>query len=355
MKLRHAILSIIALALAGPVVTRAQPVPTQSAAPEPLVSAVESVGFTVSDLDAAVEWYTRVLDFRVLDRAEHAGEALERSTGVFGSRVRTARLSLGDERLELVEYLAPQGRPIPPDWRSHDHWFQHIAIVVPDVGRAYRHLREHGVRHASAGPQRLPDWNPNAGGISAFYFKDPDGHVLEVISFPPGKGDPRWHNLAREHPGRMFLGIDHTAIVVSDTEESLGLYRDVLGLTVAGASENFGVEQERLNNVFRARLRITALRAPRGPGIEFLEYLAPSDGRPAPTDTRACDLWHWTINLAAGDDAEARLRGRTSWVTPGTVNDPTGRRVIAIRDRDGHELRGIQGVPSRAAAPSSQP
>jgi catechol 2,3-dioxygenase-like lactoylglutathione lyase family enzyme len=38
--------------------------------------------------------------------------------------------------------------------------------------------------------------------------------------------------------GRLFLGIDHTAIVVSDTEASLKFYRDVLGMTVAGESEN---------------------------------------------------------------------------------------------------------------------
>jgi hypothetical protein len=50
---------------------------------------------------------------------------------------------------------------------------------------AYRRLREHKVQHASPAPQRLPDWNPNAGGIRAFYFRDPDGHPLEVLSFRP--------------------------------------------------------------------------------------------------------------------------------------------------------------------------
>ena len=124
----------------------------------------------------------------------------------------------------------------------------------------------------------MPDWNKNAGGIEAFYFKDPDGHVLEVLAFPPGKGDPRW-----QEKGRLFLGIDHTAIVVGDTEASLRFYRDTLGMRVAGGAENYGTEQEHLNNVFGARLRITALRAEKGPGIEFLEYLAPSDGRPRPT------------------------------------------------------------------------
>ena len=137
------------------------------------------------------------------------------------------------------------------------------------MAAAYSRLRSFNVQYASSGPQRLPDWNPNAGGIKAFYFRDPDGHNLEVLAFPPGKGAPKWHNAG----GRLFLGIDHTAIVVSNTERSLHFYRDTLGMRVAGSSENYGTEQEHLNNVFGAHLRITALRAEHGPGIEFLEYV----------------------------------------------------------------------------------
>ena len=72
---------------------------------------------------------------------------------------------------------------------------------------------------------------------------------------------------------------------------------------MAGGSENWGTEQEHLNNVFGARLRITTLRAARGPGVELLEYLAPTDGRPYPADARANDLLHWeTIAPNARDN-----------------------------------------------------
>src|SRR5207237_8860382 len=164
------------------------------------------------------------------------------------------------------EYLAPRGRTIPEDARSNDRSFQHAALVVSDMDAAYARRRAAKVEHASSSPQRLPDWNANAGGIRAFYFKDPDRHVLEVLQFPRGKGDARWHR-----SDALFLGIDHTAIVVGDTETSLRFYRDALGMRVAGASENWGTEQEHLNAVFGAHLRITTLRAPSGPGIELLE------------------------------------------------------------------------------------
>jgi catechol 2,3-dioxygenase-like lactoylglutathione lyase family enzyme len=197
------------------------------------------------------------------------------------------------------------------------------------------------VEHASPGPQRLPDWNRNAGGIKAFYFRDPDGHFLEILEFPPGKGDPRWQRAAE----KLFLGIDHTAIVVGDTETSLRLYRDMLGMRVAGESENYGPEQEHLNNVFGARLRITALRTASGPGIEFLEYLAPRDGRPAPDDLRSNDLVHWQTRLEAADPpaAAAVLRGSGArLVSPGAVRLREAtlgfEEGLLVRDPDGHAL-----------------
>src|ERR671919_677760 len=191
-----------------------------------IVKSVEAAGFTVSDMDRAVEFFAKVLSFERISDVEVAGRGDWRREGGFGGRMRVVRLKLGGEFIDLTEYLAPQGRPIPVDSRSNDRWFQHIAIVVSDMDKAYQHLRVHKVKHASTGPQTIPPSNKAAAGIRAFYFKDPDGHNLEIIYFPPGKGDVRW----QKAQDRLFLGIDHTAIVVSDTQRSLKFYRDFLGL-----------------------------------------------------------------------------------------------------------------------------
>ena len=335
MSLRRRVGVLLALALVA-AAAGAAPAPAP-----PLVTAVESVTIPVSDLDRAVAFYSTVLTFEKTGETERSGEAWERLEGVFPLRARAARMRLGSEEIDLVEYLAPEGLPLPADSRSNDRWFQHVAIIVSDMAKAYARLREHRVRHASSGPQRLPDWNPNAGGIEAFYFKDPDGHALEILEFPPGKGEPRW-----QEKGRLFLGIDHTAIVVSDTEASLRFYRDALGLRVAGASENYGPEQERLNAVFGARLRITALRAGTGPGIEFLEYLAPSDGRPRPPGIRSNDLAAWQTRLSVhdADRAEKALAAaHADFLSPGFVRLPNSSEGFSAgllaADPDGHQLQ----------------
>src|SRR5439155_1339669 len=125
----------------------------------------------VAHQNGTVRFGTDVLTFEPVSDVELAGEQYEHLEGVFGLRMRVVRLRLGDEAIELTEYLAPRGRPIPPDARSNDRSFQHMAIIVSDIDRAYRRLRERRVEHVSAGPQRLADWHANAGGIRAFYFK----------------------------------------------------------------------------------------------------------------------------------------------------------------------------------------
>jgi len=306
-----------------------------------LVDGVDSIAITVSDMDRAVDFYSRVLTFEKLSDTEVAGESYEHLQGVFGLRMRVVRMKLGDESIELIEYLAPKGRPIPVDSRSNDRWFQHIAIIVSDMDKAYAWLRQNKVEHASSGPQRLPDWNRNAAGISAFYFKDPDEHPLEVLQFPADKGAAKWHRST----DKLFIGIDHTAIVVIDTEASLRFYRDLLGMRVAGESENYGTEQEHLNNVFGAHLRITALRAATGPGIELLEYLAPRDGRPFPADEQADDIVHRQTVLWTRDaDATARQLGvnKATFVSSGVVGNQNTElgfvKAFVVRDPDGHAV-----------------
>src|SRR5438132_2208352 len=102
--------------------------------------AVESVEMTVSDMDRAVEFYS-ALTFQKVSDVEVFGDEYERLVGVFGARMRIVRMQLGNEFIELTEYLTPRGKPIPTDSRSNDLWFQHIAIAVRDITKAFEKLR----------------------------------------------------------------------------------------------------------------------------------------------------------------------------------------------------------------------
>jgi catechol 2,3-dioxygenase-like lactoylglutathione lyase family enzyme len=316
------------------------------------VREVGAIGLTVGDLDRELMFYTNTLPFELVSISEARGREQDALLGLSDVKLRVAMLKLGDERITLTEHVGNKVRPIPADSQSYDHWFQHIAIVVRDMDEAYERLHQHKVKHVSIAPQTLPAWNKGAAGIKAFYFRDPEDHVLEIIFFPPGKGDPKWQHAGTKPESGipLFLGIDHTAIVVSDTDKSLAFYRDLLGLRVAGESENYGVEQEHLNQVFGARLHITGLRAERGPGIEFLEYITPPGGRPLPSNAKANDLIFWDTHLAVDD--VANLSAKLHEGGAAFVSTPGSLRSQIVRDPDGHAMRLAE--VSAAATASAQ-
>jgi len=305
------------------------------------IKKVDAIGITVSEMNRSVKFFTEVLGFRKVSDGEVFGSTYEQLQGIFGLRMHIVRMQLGDEFIDLTDYLTSGGRSIPEDARSNDLVFQHIAIVVSDMDKAYAHLRKYMVMHVSTGPQTIPGSNVAAAGVKAFYFHDPDMHNLELIYFPKGKGQLKWQQTS----GKLFLGIDHTAIGISNTDSSLKFYHDLLGIERKGDSWNTGIEQAHLNFVEGASLHITGLRAHVGPGIEFLQYLEPGPGKPYPVDSRTDDIWHWQTMLITND--AATLYDRLSaagykLVSKGLITLEGkygfGLKAFIIRDPDGHAL-----------------
>lgn len=307
---------------------------------------VESVTITVSDIEEIAPFYTEVLPFRESDRftLDKKTAAALYGSGMNSTTVNLVKLELGDEHIYLQEFEGADGRAIPADSKSNDLWFQHIAIVVSDMEQAYAGLRDHNVTHVSTFPQTLPENIPAAAGIKAFYFRDPDGHNLELIWFPEEKGNPRW----QEGTSDLYLGIDHTAIAVSNTDTQKEFYEVVLGLEEMGSSENFGTEQEHLNQVFGARLDITGLASENGIGVEFLEYITPPGGRPYPTSSQPSDLWHWHTTIIVDDIQKVYQSALGSYDILSTkiVNLESAplpyRHGFMLRDADGHAVLVVQ-------------
>lgn len=316
------------------------------------ITKVASVGFTVRNLDNEVRFFEEVLQFKKIAEFNLNPEVSMELFGLPAQGIRVAVLQLGEETLQLMQFEDTVGREIPHNSRSNDLWFQHVAIVVSDMDSAYERIREHQLQFVSSSPQTLPDYLPNAAGIRAFYFQDPEGHVLELIQFPEGKGNPKWS--ARKE--QLFLGLDHSAIGIDKTTISLPFYSKVLGLEVGGTSENYGIEQEHLNQVFGAHLIITGLHAASGMGIEFLDYLSPPGGLVYPEDSKPSDLWHWNYLLETEnlEGIHSRLlEMRVPLISRGIVRieqPDAGYSIKALltRDPDGHALLIYQSINQKS-------
>ncbi len=300
------------------------------------VTGVSTICITVKELSASLKFYKGVLQFEHLGTEDFYGENQEHLFGKFGIHYKIAHLKLGDEYVDLIDYLTSGGRGIAATQHSNDLAFQHIAIVVKDMDAAYEILQKNNVEFVSTVPQTIPLTNKAAAGIRAFYFHDNDNHNLELIYFPEGKGKAKWQRPA----DKIFLGIDHTAIGVSSTSGSLQFWVNHLSLEKKGESHNIGTEQAHLNFMENAELQITGLAAAEGPGVEFLQYLKPGPGLLIPSDTQCDDLWNWItrVNCTAIDLLFARLsQAGVKIVSEGLVVI-NGKKNFVARDPDGHAV-----------------
>ena len=227
----------------------------------------------------------------------------------FDARPLKGGVALGAEVVEIATALKPNGG----DFLANETGFQHFAIVVADIDRAYRRLCDFGGWRpiSRSGPERLPQ---SSGGAAAFKFQDFDGHPLELLQFSPNGVPAPWRARIDAAPNRLFYGIDHTALTVSDAHLSLAFYERV-GFICTHRHVNAGAEQRRLDglaDVSEVRVEVLSLSPPDGarPGVELLAYRNPA-----------------TISRQTENNSAAA----TTIVIDGGGPD-------ALRDPDGHRL-----------------
>jgi catechol 2,3-dioxygenase-like lactoylglutathione lyase family enzyme len=297
------------------------------------------ISFTTADADRLGGFYQRALGFEAMEAEHHSGTDFTRLTGVEDAQARALVLRLGNETIELLAFTRP-GAPYPVDIGCDDTRFQHIAIVVADMVTAYSRLCacEGWTAITRPVPQRLP---ASSGAVTAFKFRDPEGHPLELLAFPPDNVPPRWRDAPHRHG--PYLGIDHSAIVVSATAPSVAFYRDVLGFSVVGGSLNRGQAQEQLDAVPGAVVEVTALDlgAENSPHLELLCYRSPSPPRGAEAALRSNDIAATRLTLEVNDLPALERRfaaARVGFISAGTVALQDNGLALMIRDPDGHAL-----------------
>jgi catechol 2,3-dioxygenase-like lactoylglutathione lyase family enzyme len=274
----------------------------EHAATPPRIERLARIGLITPDAGRLCRFYERVLGFSRLG----ASDRFVSDVGAHG-----ITLGLGREAIELLQFDHP-GRRYPDDIASSDLRFQHFAIVVSDMALAYRRLcaDDSWTAISTDGPQRLP---PSSGGVDAFKFRDLDGHPLELLAFPTEKTPACWQQPPNDE---LFLGIDHSAIGVADSRRSITFYH-ALGLSLAARSHNAGGAQQRLDDVNRPQVEVTALAPPRAtPHVELLCYRSVTHER--------------TPGLRYNDVAATRLIFETREGPSENLVDPDGHHLVIV-------------------------
>ena len=263
------------------------------------VSRIAHLTLNVHDLNRVGAFYVDALGFS--------------QKGTASGRVRLTR---GAQEIVLVQRAKAGSYPTPR--AANDPWFQHFAIAVSNMDAAYAHLSRFAPEPiTNGGPQLLP---PSTGSVTAYKFRDPEGHPLELSLAP----ESPWSRGALADHDAVFLGIDHTALATRDLEASIAFYAE-LGFSVGSRSLNQGPEQERLDGLEGATVDIVTLLTPEpGPHIELLSYRSPAP--PAP-------------RIIAPDDIAATRTVLDARPHAGTTGPGSPERRDHRPDPDGHLLQ----------------
>jgi catechol 2,3-dioxygenase-like lactoylglutathione lyase family enzyme len=310
---------------------------------------IDRVTLIVSDLDRAEHDYVSAFGCGV-ERRGAIEHSLTSVLAIPAASGRRSVLRLGRERIELLEFADAMGRPYPCDSTSTDIWFQHMAIVVTDMAAAHQRVMAHPrfTPISRAGPVQLP---PESGGVTAFKFRDHDGHPLELIAFPEGRAPGDWRDTGHAGP---FLGVDHTAIGVSDSDISTEFFSSVFGFSIGARTDNRGPEQAQLDDVEDVQVGVTQLaRDLPPPRMELLNYRV-GTRRPIPASTASNDIaaTHSVVHVASLDATAGAL------ARCGTPLSSNARMTLAgdipaalVTGPDGHRFL----VEQRASSIRSRP
>jgi catechol 2,3-dioxygenase-like lactoylglutathione lyase family enzyme len=265
-------------------------------------------------------FYEAALGFRVAMLEHLSGARAREHFGVPGRALRVT-LELGAQRVVLVLFVDQPGRSYPRGSDAADPVFQHIAIVVGDMAGAMLQLAgtPGWTPITRGGPQQLP---ASSGGVTAFKFRDPEGHPLELLAFPADNTPMPWQGARGHGP---FLGIDHSAISVADSARSVAFYA-ALGLTAAHCSLNEDPAQARLDGLASPVVEVTAMApafAP--PHVELLSY-------------RQVMRREGHSNDAGSDLAPNDVAATCLVFTGANGRGRPGHDRVALVDPDGHHL-----------------
>jgi methylmalonyl-CoA/ethylmalonyl-CoA epimerase len=124
-------------------------------------------GISVPDLEAAIDWYRRMLGFR-----------LEKRLTIDEIPAEVAFVRRGDFRIEIFQVEG--AAPLPEDRRHPNrdlrtHGNKHLCFEVPDVPALVQRLREHGAE---------VEGNPTA------FVRDAAGNLIEFLQPFPDSPNP---------------------------------------------------------------------------------------------------------------------------------------------------------------------
>jgi catechol 2,3-dioxygenase-like lactoylglutathione lyase family enzyme len=149
-----------------------------------MIAGMSHTGVVVKDMERMVSFYRDIFGFQVVLDTQVSGKETDDIVNFRVERERIVLMERNQMQIEFLEYR-PSGRGYPDDYKSNDLFGVHLAFQTDDMDKDYAMLKGKGVEIISkGGPQTIPPDHPIFAGTKVLYFRDPEGHPLELIQMP---------------------------------------------------------------------------------------------------------------------------------------------------------------------------
>ena len=139
------------------------------------VKRFDHVGITVSDLDAATEFFVG-LGLAVEGTGSVEGEFVEAVCGIPGARCEIAMLRPpdGGAQLELASFVAPDHLPGSPEAMANELGIRNVSFEVGDLQAAVDAV-------AAQGYALVADIGEYEGSVRMAYVRGPEGIIVSLF------------------------------------------------------------------------------------------------------------------------------------------------------------------------------
>ena len=143
---------------------------------------LDHVGFSVSNLDNSIKFYSKLLEAELLMRRFYDEEYVAQMVGYKDVEMECAFLQLPNGViLELIQYMDPYTGKV--DMNTYNIGNAHLCLSTDSIEEEFErikdfaHVKSDHVPQSTDGPYK---------GSKTFYFTDPDGISIELVQYPPG-------------------------------------------------------------------------------------------------------------------------------------------------------------------------
>ena len=148
-----------------------------------MITGVNHISFTVSDIEQALRFWSDVLGFGRSAIIERRGAWVEKVTGVAGARIKVVHLHGYGHHMEFIQYAdGPREKPTDlPDQPGVGH----VCLEVDDIRKTERAMLAAG---ATALGRMTEISDPEMTPCAAGYLRDPNGIIIELLEIGRSRG-----------------------------------------------------------------------------------------------------------------------------------------------------------------------